>query len=98
MQITRVTVSAQRKVPHPSIDYANLSALVSLEAVLSPDDSPTKAITHLQESAEGLVEQHLDKLVMSLSARHREDVVSAKARAATEEKAAALAAKHGGVQ
>lgn len=92
MQPRTISVSFQRKLPHPNVDYANLSSLVSVSAELTEDDSLTDCVKKLQVQAERLVEQHLD----AIAERMRQRSSSSKPQAATENKAVALAEKHGG--
>jgi phosphate uptake regulator len=94
MHIRSVSVSFQKKLPHPNVDFANMSSLVSVDAELTEDDNLNLAgtVKKLQAQVENLVEQHLD----SIAERMRQRAVAAKPQAATENTAATLAAKHGG--
>lgn len=92
MKPTRITVSFQKKLPHPNVDFASLSSLVSVEAELADGDNLKACAKKLQAETEQLVEQHLE----SIAERMRQRSSSAKPQAATENKAAELAAKYGG--
>ena len=87
MRIRSITVSSQRKLPHPNIDYANISSLVSLEAELAEEDNATACAKKLQVQADNLVEQHLEAIGERMKAR--------RAQNATATTAANLAEKHG---
>lgn len=92
MQIRTVTVSAQRKLPHPNIDFASVSAMVSLQADLVDGDDPMECIGRLQGEAEGYMDRHLEWV----TERMKQRVAPPKAQSATAEKAAKLAEKYGG--
>lgn len=92
MQVRTVTVSASRKMPHPTTEFASYSSLVSLEAALDEADNPAAAVKKLQAQVDNLVEQVME----STAARLRQQASSAKAQNATATKADGLAAKHGG--
>lgn len=92
MQVTTISVGFQKKMPHPNVDFGNLSSLVSVSAELSDKDDVAACVKKLQAQAEILCEQHMD----SIAERMRQRSASAKPQAATENTAAALAAKHGG--
>lgn len=91
MQITTITVSSQRKLPHPSIDYANVSSLVSISAELGDRDDPAACAKKLQAQADTIVERHLDAVAERLRPKPR-------AAAATADTAARLAEKHAGAR
>jgi hypothetical protein len=95
MRITKITVSASRKVPHPIEEFASLSALVSLEAEMSQEDDAGRCIVKLQGDAEELVEKHLRKVAIAIAARDRLERAAKKAQEATAIKAKALVEKHG---
>lgn len=95
MQITKITVSASRKVPHPIEEFASLSALVSVEAEVGLGDILEACVYSLQSKAEEYVERHLRKVAVAIAARDRLERAADKAKTATDGKANALAAKHG---
>ena len=96
MRIERIVVSSQRKIPHPHVEFGSLSALVSLEAQIGPEDHPGDCTLRLQAECEDLCEQHLRKVAARIDLAARREKTNAVAQAATEEKQAALIAKHGG--
>ena len=93
MQIRSITVGAQRKVPHPSIDYASFSGMVNLTANVAPDDDMAQCITDLQGLAEVAVETHLQSLGERLKVGTQQ-LVATKAATATANTAATLAEKY----
>ncbi len=96
MVISKITVSASRKIPHPAAEFASLSALVSLDADLEREDDPARCIEVLQERAEESVDRHLRKLSANIQARERIERGAARAKAGTESKIESLISKHGG--
>lgn len=66
MQITQVTVTAARVIPHPVESYSNLRPSVSLTATLSPEDEPFKCVRNLQNAAEVLVVEHANNMVKAI--------------------------------
>jgi len=86
MTITKITVSASSKLPHPNADYASMSSAVTIEASLGEEDNIVACTKKLQVQANNLVEQDLDA--------KRRHVASAKPQAATEQTADKLAEKH----
>ena len=92
MQIRSISVSHQRKVPHPCVDFANLSTLVTLQADLDEQDNVPACTKKLLAQAENLTEQHLE----SIAERMRQRSAVTKPQVATANTADSLAAKHGG--
>ncbi len=92
MKITRITASAARKVPHPSLEYASISTLVSLEAQMQDGDDPARCLHDLQTRADRFVDAHTQQLVNRQSGAG----LHWKSQQATEARSAKLAAKHGG--
>ena len=82
------------QVPHPTEEFASLSALVSMDAELEREDDPAHAVTQLQGRAEDLVDSHLRRVSANIAARVRLERKTANAQAATANKADALAQKH----
>ncbi len=80
MQITEITVTAGRVLPHPEHAYANIRPEVTLRAMLQPGDEPGQAVRALQLQAERLVEDHATVLVASIEqrkiAQHEMDQIS----------------------
>jgi hypothetical protein len=93
MEITRISVSSARKSPHPTLEFASLSSLVTVEAELQPGDKPFDCISKLQAEADRAVETHLHKLEERSNGRLYWGDQSRKATANTAE---SLAEKHGG--
>jgi len=89
MQIKTISVSHQRKMPHPNVDFANYTAFVRLAADLDETDNAAACVKKLQAQAENLVDQYFDALTERSRQRSRPEAETAK-------KAAALAEKHGG--
>ena len=94
MRISKITVSASRKVPHPTEEFASISALVSMDGELEREDDPERVVTALQGRVEDLVDSHLRRVSANIAARVRLERKTANAQAATATKAEALAQKH----
>lgn len=94
MQVRSITVSSQRKMPHPALDFANISALISISADLAEGDNVAVCVQKLQTQADNLVEKHAE----TIGERMRAKASSAKAASATANKADELAAKHAGTR
>lgn len=92
MNIRTITITSAAKLPHPNADFASISSGIEIQATLADDDQPAACAKRLQALADNLVEQHL----ASTAERMRQRSSSAKPQAATENKAAELAAKYGG--
>lgn len=88
MQPTAITVRSAQTVPHPTSDYASTSSSVEITVLLEEGENVAVSVKKLQTQANNLVEQDLES--------KRQRVQAAKPQAATEQKAAALAEKHGG--
>jgi hypothetical protein len=95
MRVTKLVVSATRKVPSPVQEFSSLSALVSYEAELGVEDDLAHCTAALQARAEEAVDSHLRKLSASIAARERKDREAERAKKGTELTAAKLIAKHG---
>lgn len=95
MQIRSITVGAQRKIPHPAIDFAAVSGMVNITANLSPEDNLADCAQELQTLADVALEAYLDETIARLKPGPRQ-AQPTKAREATAAKADALAAKYGG--
>lgn len=76
MNIAEITVSAGRTIPHPTTDYANLKAFVTLKATLEAGEDVDAAVKALQAKAEKHVEDHknalVDNIVMLQRISHEE--------------------------
>lgn len=94
MRVTSITVSAQCKLPHPAADFASVSALVSLTAELGEAEDVAGSVKKLQAQADTLAEQFMEAKRERLSARARDEAAAARARTATAQRTADLAAKH----
>jgi len=69
MQITEVTVTVGRTIPHPTENYANIRLEVGFRATLGQDDAPAdKCVADLHAQAESLVEKRLGLTLDGLSA------------------------------
>lgn len=90
MKITQITVSSSRKVPHPSVDFANLVSHASLTATLEDGDLAGLEAEKLQLLCHAIVETDIDGLVRRHTAKPR----SVKPAEATANTASKLAKKH----
>jgi hypothetical protein len=93
MQISKVVVSSARKIPHNELDYANLSAFLSIEAQIGPDEDMAGCVRRLQDMADFHVEQHLTRIAGVSSRSPLAPVVSIAEKTAST--AQRLAEKHG---
>lgn len=66
MKITNIKVTAGRTFNHPHEQYSNLRPEVTMEASLEPGEDASESIKHLQQRAEGLVEDHKQSLLKSI--------------------------------
>ena len=71
MNITEIVVSAGRTFNHPHEEYSNLKPQVTLKAAIAPEDDPAKAVKDLQAMAEGMVEDHKQSMLKSISDLHQ---------------------------
>lgn len=71
MTITNITVTAGRTFNHPHEEFSNLRPEVTLHATLDEGDDRPSCIERLQNMAEGLVEDHKQKLLKSLEELHQ---------------------------
>lgn len=90
MKVTSITVSSGRKIPHPAVDFANLTSFVSLTASLEGEDIPGIEAENLQIIADSLVEMH----IADLQQRNAPQPRLSKPAEATANTAAKLADKH----
>lgn len=58
MNITKITVRAERCFNHPHESYSNLRPALEMTASLSPDENADEAVRSLQAKAETMIEQH----------------------------------------
>lgn len=77
-------------MPHPSVEFANVSAFLSISADLAEGDNVAVCAQKLQTQADNLVEKH----IATINERERAKATSSKAANATATKADELAAKH----
>ena len=70
MKITEITVNAGRVFNHPYESYSNLRPSVTLKATLDDGEDTDQAVLQLQAKAEGLVEDHKNKMLRSLDEIH----------------------------
>ena len=98
MQVTRITVSSSRKVPHPTLEFASLSSFVSMEAELGEDQQIHTTVRELQETADHYLDEHIGKLTGDRRiAQHKPTPIN-RVKEATDNTAARLAEKHGAKQ
>jgi hypothetical protein len=95
MQITKISVSSQLKVQHPAQEFATISNLVTLEAQVGEDESPSACLQKLQAQADSFNDAHMERRVKAIADREFNKQASARAADATNSKAAKLAEKHG---
>lgn len=80
MKITNVTVTAGRTFNHPHEEYSNLRPEVTLHATLDDEEDRPSCIERLQNMAEGLVEDHKQKLLRGLEELYQLSQRQAEAR------------------
>jgi hypothetical protein len=91
MNITRIAVSSQIKVQHPSQEFSTLSNLVTLEASIVDGESPSACLQKLQAQADNFNDAHMERRVKMIADRDFNAKVSRKASDGTSAKAAKLA-------
>lgn len=94
MQITRISVSSQLKVQHPVQEFSTISNLVTLEAQVADDESPSACLQKLQAQADSFNDAHMERRVKVIADREFNKAASRRAADATAEKSAKLAQKH----
>jgi hypothetical protein len=90
MKIKTISVSSMLKCPHPSVDFATLSSLVTLSAELISKDDAEQCVRELQAKADALCDRNMDEKAGRLKVR----AASAKAQDATDRMAGKLVLKH----
>lgn len=98
MQITSITVSAARKMPHPEVDFANLTAFVSLSADIHEGDDVAFYVAQLQGRADEFVASHMMRSCCSFQDSRVAEIrhnMAARMSNATQTTADALAEKYG---
>ncbi len=95
MKITRIAISSQLKVQHPTQEFSTVSNLVTLEAQLDEGESPAACMQKLQAQADSFNDNHMERRIKAIADKDFQAKVSRRASDATTGKAAKLAEKHG---
>jgi len=95
MKITRIAVSSQLKIQHPTQEFSTISNLVTLEAQIADTESPAACLQKLQAQADTFNDHHMERRAKAIAERDFNAKAQRRASEATNQKAAKLAEKHG---
>jgi hypothetical protein len=77
MKVTKIRVVAARTVPDPFHNYGNLRPEIALEAEIDDGESFAQCVEDLQATAEGLLNDHIEHLIVARTAIEDNDRLTA---------------------
>jgi hypothetical protein len=67
-EVTEITVSSGRTLPHPTVNYATLRADISVRFIINDDENHEEVTTRMQNWADEISRKHINRMIREAKA------------------------------